>query len=283
MRWLIVGANGILGREIQRVLQVNSVEHLATSKHDLDINNNFQMEKMFSNFLPTHIVNCAGLTDVDICERYPDKAFHLNYHGVMNLGQWCKKFDGKLIQISTNFVFDGKSERPYQVLDIKNPINVYGLSKSFAEDYCISESQLDAQIIRTASLYSQFGRNFTRFMINSLQLNKPVKVITNLCVQPTWAFAVATQVYNLAASNNKHKIIHCASGGTTSWFEFSTYICKVLNLNQNLLIPVEVNNLNFVAKRPNNAILSSEIDKIQPIYMADWQSMLTCALTDIVN
>jgi dTDP-4-dehydrorhamnose reductase len=285
IRWLITGSSGILGREMQLVLNKNQVVHFAADKNTLDINNSSQVEKIFYNFKPTHVLNCAAITDVDSCEKHNNKARAINYQGVINLANFCKITKAKFFQVSTNFVFNGENNKIYFPSDPKSPINIYGLTKSDAEDYCLDDKDLDAIIVRTASLYSGYGNNFTRKLLKNLQGKINTNIIHDVYIQPTWAFSVAETIYNLSKIQIKTQIVHATSAGKTTWWEFAKYLCELMKMNTKLINPINLNDLQLPAERPRHAILSANPidDKLFNYNQCEWKTMLKLSLPVLVE
>ena len=276
-RWLITGSDGILGQEMQFLLERKDVQYLAANKNKLDVTNLNDIEEIFSRFNPTHVVNCAALTDVDACEVSTNKAREINYMGVVNLVKFCKVEKTRFFQVSTNFVFGGNENQIYSKSDIADPVNVYGSTKFEAENYCLGDKELDITIVRTASTYSGYGNNFVLRLLSNLLNNKPTKVIQDIYVQPTWAFNVAELIYDLSNYSNQIPTLHAVSAGKTTWWEFAEYLCELAELDSNLLTRIDLNDLNLRAKRPRHAILSNDSFD-NALELNDWKSMLQTSL-----
>jgi len=276
-RWLITGSDGILGQEMQFLLERKQIRYLAANKKTLDVTNLDSIEDIFSRFNPTHVVNCAALTDVDACEVSTNKAREINYEGVVNLVKFCKIENARFFQVSTNFVFGGNESQIYSYIDIAHPVNAYGSTKSAAENYCLGYKGLDITVVRTASTYSEYGNNFVLRLLNNLLNNKPTKVIQDIFVQPTWAFNVAELIYELSNYSVQIPILHAVSAGKTTWWEFAKYLCQIAELDSSLLTRIDLNDLNLPAKRPRHAILSTSSFS-NALELNDWKSMLQTSL-----
>jgi len=276
-RWLITGGDGTLGCEMKKLLASKNIFHIGMAKSEMDITDMKNIAKIFLEYRPTHVLNCAGITNVDYCETNPDEASAVNYQGVVNLVNLSRITESRFFQVSTNFVFDGMNKNIYSVNSIKNPLNVYGVLKSRAEDYCLNAGNPNIQVIRTASLYSEFGDNFVLTLLKNLNQGKITSVIDDIYVQPTWAYSVAKLIYSVAIFNSGPKIIHAVSTGKTNWWEFSNLLCELLNLNPKLIEKSQSSRLGLVAKRPIHAILSTVDTKYlrPPSNLFGWKSMLS--------
>lgn len=243
MNILVTGANGQLGNEMRIVSQssednyiltdVNQVEGLETTF--LDITDLDAIRKMVADNHVNAIVNCAAWTNVDACEtdeKLAALAEKLNAEAPKNLAQAMKEVGGVLFHISTDYVF---GQEPYNTPcreDQKGtPTGVYGLTKLHGEQNIIA-SGCEYIILRTAWLYSEFGKNFCKTMLNLTATKPALKVVFDQCGTPTYAYDLASAIYEII-SHRKYEghtgIYHYSNEGVTSWYDFTQMIYRISN------------------------------------------------------
>ncbi len=229
MNILVTGANGQLGNEMRLVAANSTDNYIFTDVAELDITDAEAVRKMVKDNDITAIVNCAAYTNVDKAETDADFAELLNATAVRNLADAIKANNGTLIHISTDYVFGGsKGNTPRTEDEPANPTGVYGLTKLHGEQQ-IAESGVKSIIIRTAWLYSEFGKNFVKTML-SLTATKPeLKVVFDQCGTPTYARDLAEAIYDIL-ENRKYEgnegVYHYSNEGVCSWYDFTKMIAE---------------------------------------------------------
>lgn len=183
MKILVTGANGQLGRALQKVLINEEIELLLTDTKEMDITDANSVKKVFNKFEPEIVINCAAFTNVDKCETEEELAFKINAEGPRNLVKMCLEYDACLVHISTDYVFDGEKSEPYDEEDIPNPQSVYGKSKLLAEQI-ILENMSKYFIIRTAWMFGD-GENFVRKVVQNAKNKNEVTVVDDQFGSPT--------------------------------------------------------------------------------------------------
>lgn len=266
---LVTGANSQLAQTLKakhKNAQNNIAFHFL-SKQDLDITNTTQIKTAFSKNHYDFCINCAAYTNVEQAENEPKKAFLVNAEAVKDLAKVCKTHSTTLIHISTDYVFDGTKAKPYLETDTTNPINVYGASKLKGEHY-IKELLEKHYILRTSWLYSKtFGNNFYKTIINVLDSDKNISVITNQFGKPTSCEELVSYIEKILNNTKKFPFgtYHACGSKTMSWFDFAKAIAKeIVPEKIKLVQPTEY--FPQKAKRPLNSVLSTQ--KIDS-YMAD--------------
>ena len=172
---LITGANGQLGKSIHKIASEHpELELVFKGSRELDITNAEDVKQAFDSGRYRYCINCAAYTNVEKAESEPEKAYSVNAEGVRNLAANCLKNDVTLIHISTDYVFDGEKEEPYSIQDKPNPINIYGASKLMGENH-VRELLDSYLIIRTSWLYSEFGKNFYKTIIQKAKVGGNLK------------------------------------------------------------------------------------------------------------
>lgn len=254
---LITGATGQLGQTIGEVYARNSsYKILFASKADLDITDALAVQKYFHEHQFDYCVNCAAYTNVEQSEEYPELAFKVNAEAVKNLAQVCEINNTVLIHISTDYVFDGKKESPYNETDTPNPINVYGKSKLQGERF-IQNISTKYFIVRTSWLYSKYGHNFLKTIVNKIQNNESLKIITSQTGTPTSCNNLAEFIFKLIESRTSNfGIYHFTDKGQTTWYHFALQICKSFN-DYNCDSIEAINSFNSKALRPKYSILDN--------------------------
>lgn len=230
-----------------------------------------------SNFKETdydYCINCAAYTAVDKAEKEPVLARSINTTGVINLAESCKENKVRLIHISTDFVFDGESKRPYLETDNKNPLGVYGKTKSEAEDVLIEilESYF---IIRTSWLYSQYNKNFLKSMLSLIKSNEEIKVVDDQIGSPTNANELAQLICEIINSDsNAFGVYHFCNKGEVNWFGFAEEIFKKWNLEVGVK-PIKTIEYPTPAKRPSYSVLdTSKTEKTFHFNINNWKDAL---------
>jgi dTDP-4-dehydrorhamnose reductase len=222
---LITGGSGMLAQALARALRQRSKSATAVSHRDLDITNTSAVEELFLNYRPTLLINCAAYTKVDKCEEEPDLADAVNGHAVGTLAKLAERHKAKLVHYSTDFVFDGTSDRPYMPLDRPNPQSAYGRSKLLGEKLATQHAP-DSLIIRTAWLYGPGGPCFPRTMVELARAKRPLNVVDDQIGSPSFTYDLAEATLRLLDSENARGLFHVANHGSTSWFAFTQAILE---------------------------------------------------------
>jgi len=230
-----------------------------------------------SNFKETdydYCINCAAYTAVDKAEKEPVLARSINTTGVINLAESCKENKVRLIHISTDFVFDGESKRPYLETDNKNPLGVYGKTKSEAEDVLIEilESYF---IIRTSWLYSQYNKNFLKSMLSLIKSNEEIKVVDDQIGSPTNANELAQLICEIINSDsNAFGVYHFCNKDETSWFNFAKEIFRVWSVRVELK-PIKTSEYSTSTNRPKYSVLdTSKTENTFGLTINGWKAAL---------
>ncbi|MEM6516582.1 MAG: dTDP-4-dehydrorhamnose reductase, partial [Bacteroidota bacterium] len=226
LKVLVTGANGQLAKTIeQKSRQLKqSIDFHFLSKENLDISNVEKLSLFFGKNHFDYCVNCAAYTNVELAETEQETAYKVNAYAVKSLSENCQKFSIALIHISTDYVFDGLKSIPYLEIDQTNPLNIYGKSKLQGELY-IKESLDDYFIIRTSWLYSEFGKNFAKTILNKLNADEPLKIITSETGTPTSCNDLAEFIIYLIENRiKKYGIYHFSASGSTTWHGFALKI-----------------------------------------------------------
>ena len=254
MKILITGSNGMLGHDLQEVLKDNHELILTTSK-TLDITDKNQVLNLIREKKPDVVVNSAAYTDVDGCEDNQDIAYCVNGEGVRNLALACKEIDCPLVHVSTDYVFNGKNNRPWVEDDEIDPINVYGKSKLKGEE-AILEILDKYFIVRTAWLYGVNGRNFPRTMLELAKTHSEITVVYDEVGSPTYTLDLAYGISQLIETD-RYGIYHLTNSESCSWCEFARFIFDVADVDVEV-IPVTASEFARPAPRPSYSVLENK-------------------------
>lgn len=254
MRILITGANGQLGQALQA--NTPAWAHItALASRDLDITDRECVQEAVSALQPAWIINTAAYTAVDKAEEEPAKAKAVNETAVGHLAEAANASGARLLHVSTDFVFDGAANRPYQPGDEPNPLNVYGRTKLAGERAAIDASQGDAIIVRTAWVYSRSGKNFLTTMQRLMRERDALKIVEDQRGTPTTAVDLANALWAMIDRKAPSGIYHFTNAGEASWYEFAVEIRRLLaehNPDTRLatLAPTDTAGFPTPAKRP---------------------------------
>ena len=251
---LVTGANGMLGQDLCPMLEDSGYEVIETDIDNLDITNEIQVRNVISDVNPDYVIHCAAYTNVDKAEEEKDKAELINGKGTENIVKACNANNSCLVYISTDYVFDGTKNSPYEPDDKTNPLGVYGITKFHGEQavqkYCPKH-----YITRTSWLYGHHGKNFVETMI-SLAGKPELKVVNDQIGCPTWTVDLSDAIISLIDEEAPYGIYHTCGGGNTSWYGFAKEIFEKMNLDVNLL-PCTTEEYPRPAKRPKYSIMNN--------------------------
>ncbi len=253
MKILITGSNGMLGHDLIEVLKDNHELILTTSK-TLDITNKDQVLEVICDAEPDVVINSAAYTDVDGCEENQDLAYAVNGEGVKNLALACKEVDCALVHISTDYIFNGKNDRPWVEDDEIGPISVYGKSKLKGEE-AILETLDKYFIVRTAWLYGINGKNFPKTMLELAKNHSEITVVYDEVGTPTYTPDLAYGISELIETDY-YGIYHLTNSGSCSWCEFARYIFEVADKDIKV-VPVTASEFARPAPRPSYSVLEN--------------------------
>ena len=287
MKVLITGSYGQLGSEIRDL--ASGYENLECVFKDLPKLDICDTEVLNTFIIDQHInavINCAAYTAVDKAEEDLVTASKVNAKGVLNLVNALKKVDGKLIHISTDYVFDGNHSQPYKESDPVSPIGVYGETKR-AGELAVLNSSIDAIVIRTSWLYSAYGNNFVKTMLRLGNEKKSIQVVSDQKGTPTFAKDLAKTCLDILSNTDstsiskKGKIYHYSNEGVTSWYDFAIDIMEISNIDCNI-IPIETKDYPTQAIRPLYSVLDkSKITSDFKVTIPHWRDSLTNCIKKI--
>ena len=291
MNILVTGANGQLGHEMQIVAQNSKDNYIFTDVCDgyqkLDITNIDDITNIVRENDIQCIVNCAAWTNVDKAETAGEIVETLNAKAPENLAKAMKAVNGLLIHISTDYVFGGDPYNTPCTEDQKGtPTGVYGLTKLHGEQK-IKATGADYIIIRTAWLYSEFGHNFVKTMLNLTATKDQLKVVFDQCGTPTYAGDLAKAIYDII-ENRKYTsntgIYHFSNEGVCSWFDFTKQIAELANNNNCDIQPCHSSEFPSPVTRPAYSVLDkTKIKKTFGIHIPYWTDSLKVCINNLLK
>lgn len=280
---LVTGAKGQLGQCIaDSAANFENVNLIYTDFQELDICNKDEVLNFFSNNESIDFcVNCAAYTAVDKAEDDIKMAELLNIEGPRNLANACLQYDVVMIHISTDFVFDGKNNRPYKESDQPNPLSVYGSTKLKGEKE-VSSILKKYYILRTSWLYSEYGNNFLKTMLSLAKNKDEISVVNDQIGTPTYAGDLSNVILRLVLTNNHYYgLYHFSNDGQISWFGFALEIFKLIGSSIKLK-PIMTNEYPTAAERPKFSVLDkSKINSVLGVKASDWQNSLVKCLSKL--
>lgn len=274
MTYLVTGANGMLATDLRQVLAGRPVT--ALGRGDLDVTDPDAVEAAVAGH--TVVINCAAYTRVDDAEADEDTAFAVNATGAGNLARAAALHGARLVQLSTDYVFDGTATAPYAEDAPRHPVSAYGRTKAEGERLALESNPSATFVVRTAWLYGAHGPNFARTMVRLAGQNETVNVVEDQFGQPTWTMDVARQIVLLLDRGAAPGVFHATSSGQASWYEFAQAIFSAAGLDPDRVRPTTSDRFVRPAPRPAYSVLGHErwqSSGIAPI--RDWRAALSDA------
>ncbi|MFC1747769.1 dTDP-4-dehydrorhamnose reductase [Pseudomonadota bacterium] len=264
MRVLILGKNGMLGRDLESAFHGD--DFIALDKADADITDSASLKDVFYNVEPDIVINAAGYTDVDKAEEEEELATELNGFAVGGLARLCREFDATFVHFSTDYVFDGKNRGGYNEDDSPSPINAYGRSKLLGEELLIEEMELLNEeypkegnyfLIRTSWLFGEHGENFVAKMLSLSKDKDEIKVVSDQHGKPTYTKDLAQQVrWLINTLDYPSGIYHITNEPTVTWAQFAQKIFEIAKIDARLQ-PCSSEEFETAAVRPEFSTLKN--------------------------
>ena len=287
MKVLMTGANGQLGMEMKDALP-HDIELVSTDIDELDVTDRVAVETYVYALRPDAIINAAAYTAVDQAERALEKVFQINAEAVGYLAGAAQNVGARFVQVSTDFVFDGETPRPYKPDNKVNPLNVYGASKAEGEAIALAKTNGSALIVRTAWVYSVYGSNFVKTMLKLMAEGDEISVVADQIGTPTWAKGLACFLWEVLVNHSALKgVHHWTDNGVASWYDFAfliqetAYNLKILD-RRIAINAISSEQYPMLAKRPSCCVLdkskSFEAEGLQPMH---WSEALAAMLNQL--
>lgn len=275
-RWLVIGAAGQLGTDLMAVLGADAA---GVDVPLIDITDPESVAAIIGENRPDIVVNCAAYTAVDAAESHEDLAMAVNGLGPAHIA--AAAATARLVQISTDYVFDGTATTPYAEDTPVRPRSAYGRTKAAGEAAVLSHP--DAFVMRTAWLYGAGGNNFVKTMLDLERSRETLSVVDDQVGQPTWSADLARQIVRLATSEAPPGIYHATNAGQTSWFGFTRRIFELVGADPQRVLPTTTEAFPRPAPRPAYSVLGHQKwDQVGLPAMRGWDEALREALPSIV-
>ena len=298
MRLIITGSEGQLGRSLCKYIPnifKKPNELFYFNKSEFNLLDTKECISKINQIKPNWLINCGAYTDVDKAEIEPDKSIFVNGYSIEVISKALKKNNGNLIQLSSDYVFDGEQSKPFKINHERNPINQYGLGKSLGEKF-VEEILFpinNSKIIRTSWLMSSFGNNFASKIFKLHQSSSELKVIYDQVGSFTSATTLAKFIWEIILQEEQGiklpKILHCTNSGVCSWYDIAIAIGEFLernslNYKKVKVLPISTNNYNQTAKRPSYSVLDcSGTSNLLPKKDIYWRDSLQNIIRELMN
>ena len=286
---LLIGSNGQVGKELQQILQPYG-DLIAVTRPTVDLAQPDTLRSVIRENHPQIIINAAAYTAVDKAESEPDLAKTINGTAPRIIAEEAEKSGAFLIHISTDYVFDGNSSRPYQETDSTNPLSVYGETKLVGEQ-AIQNSCAHHFILRTAWVYGTFGKsNFVKTMLRLGAEREEIRVVADQIGSPTWAKDIAGAIARILPQSTPEisGIYHYTNSGVASWYDFAITIFEEaqhlgIPLKVQRIIPITTSEYPTPARRPSYSVLScTKISTVSENHPPHWRQALRQMLKELL-
>ena len=298
MKILLTGGSGQLGKSIIKLKPLN-IDLITPDRSKLDLSKTESCIKFVKKEKPDWIINCGAFTNVDKAESEKDNVFLINYEAPKNFSKVLSDYGGKLLHISSDYVFDGCKNKPYLTNDKVNPQNVYGYSKALAEQSIkeILTEKNSYSILRTSWVVSPIGNNFLLTMIKLMKRNNDIRVVNDQLGSMTSTLNLAKSCWLLISANEKYTlkdlefppIQHWCDEGIISWYQLAIEIRRITKeknfiKNPAKIKPISSNDYKFIANRPKYSVLNcTETEKLLKIKRIYWKTSLFSILNTIFS
>jgi len=259
MKLLITGAKGQLGTEVVRMARSEGLEVIAVDREAFDFLNPERVAEQVSSARAKWVINCAAYTQVDRAEEEADQAFVINRDAAQAVAQGVHSYGGRLLHISTDFIFDGRRNEPYDEANSGNPLSVYGQSK-WEGEIAVLRVLSDAIILRTAWIYGNYGNNFVKTMLRLAAERSEMRVVDDQIGTPAWTWDIAAAILAMMKRDAKG-IYHFTDEGVASWYDLAQ---ATVDIARGLGYPIKVERISPIpsldyptpAQRPAYSVLS---------------------------
>ncbi len=255
MKVLVTGVKGQLGYDVVNELEKRGHMAVGTDVEEMDITDAGKVETVLKKEKPDAVIHCAAYTAVDAAEDNEDLCRKINAEGTENIAKACQDLNCKMLYVSTDYVFDGEGERPWEPDDEREPLNVYGITK-YEGELAVEKYVEKFFIVRIAWVFGKNGKNFIKTMLNLGKTHDEVKVVDDQIGSPTYTFDLARLLVDMIETD-KYGRYHATNEGLCSWYDFAKEIFKQAGMNIKVS-PVTSEEFAAKAKRPHNSRMSKE-------------------------
>ena len=256
MKVLVTGVKGQLGYDVVRELQKRGHEAVGVDIDEMDITDAAAVERVMTEVQPDAVIHCSAYTAVDRAEEDIEICRRVNVDGTENIAKICKKLDCKMLYLSTDYIFSGDGERPWEPDDEASPLNAYGQSK-YDGELALKKYVEKYFIVRISWVFGINGNNFIKTMLRLGRENGAVKVVDDQIGSPTYTYDLARLLVDMIESD-RYGAYHATNEGICSWYEFAKEIFRAAGMDNVSVTPVKSGEFPVKAKRPKNSRMSKE-------------------------
>ena len=279
MRVFVTGVKGQLGYDVMNELEKQGLEGIGVDIDEMDITDADQVNKVIKEAAPDAVIHCAAYTAVDAAEDNEEICRKVNAQGTENIAKVCEELDIKMMYISTDYVFNGQGERPWEPDDEREPLNVYGQTK-YEGELAIEEHIKKFFTVRIAWVFGVNGKNFIKTMLNLGKTHDHLTVVNDQTGSPTYTYDLARLLVDMIQTD-KYGRYHATNEGLCTWYEFACEIFKQAGMDVSVA-PVSSDEYPAKAKRPSNSRMDKSkltANGFQPL--PTWQDALSRYLKEI--
>lgn len=279
MKVLVTGTKGQLGYDVVNELTGRGIEAVGVDIEEMDITDADSVNRVIAQAAPDAVIHCAAYTAVDAAEDNVELCRRVNVDGTQNIANICKKLDIPMIYISTDYVFDGEGERPWEPDDERTPLNVYGQTK-YEGELAVQNTLEKYFIVRIAWVFGVNGKNFVRTMLNLAKTHGHITVVNDQFGSPTYTYDLARLLVDMVLTD-KYGIYHATNEGICTWYEFACEIFRQAGVKVEVE-PVSAKQYQARAKRPSNSRMNKDkLEKNGFKRLPSWQDALGRYLKEI--
>ncbi len=272
MRFLVTGVKGQLGHDVMEELALRGHEGIGVDVEEMDITDAQTVDRVIRQAQADGVIHCAAYTAVDAAEDEPEVCMKVNAQGTENIARVCQELDLPMMYISTDYVFDGEGERPWEPQDPCDPLNVYGKSKYLGE-VAVQKYLEKYYIVRIAWVFGTNGKNFIKAMLNKAKTTDKVTVVNDQVGSPTYTRDLAVLVVDMMETE-RYGIYHATNEGICTWYEFACEIFAQAGIAMEVA-PISADEYPAKAKRPHNSRMDkSRLDEEGFRRLPPWQDAL---------
>lgn len=273
MRVLVTGVKGQLGHDVMNELAKRGYEGVGVDVDEMDITDAQKVDEVITAAQVDKVIHCAAYTAVDAAEDNVELCRRVNAKGTENIAKVCKRLDLPMVYLSTDYVFDGEGERPWEPDDERDPLNVYGQTKYEGE--LAVERNLDKYfIVRIAWVFGVNGKNFIKTMLNLAQNHDTITVVDDQVGSPTYTYDLARLLVDMIETE-KYGRYHATNEGLCTWYEFAKEIFRQAGVDVKV-VPVTSEQFQAKAKRPHNSRMNKDkLDAMGFQRLPSWQDALS--------
>lgn len=255
MRVLVTGVNGQLGYDVVKELESRSICAIGVDVEEMDITDGAAVESVITAANIDAVIHCAAYTDVEGAEDKDEICRKVNAGGTQNIAEVCKKLDIKMLYISTDYVFNGEGEKPWEPEDKREPLSVYGRTK-YEGELAVQELLEKYFIVRTSWVFGVNGKNFVKTMLNLGKTRGAVNVVDDQFSSPTYTYDLAVLLADMITTE-KYGVYHASNEGFCSWYDFAVEIFKAASMDV-AVTPVDSSAFPVKVERPKNSRLNKD-------------------------